>query len=199
MAMTSSKDAFSQTEAEECLRLIRKARKHGAFDTIMRRVRDLEDVELDEAWLGSPSGSMTDGSKRLREDSSANQVGMYVKQTTPYCAGQLVPAPPMPSSSEKPTPLPGTEGLPPGVADVTQWGKTLVAFGRYKGIKSYSEMYEATDSEISGYRAYCHSHYQSGSPGLRDLVEYFRARGDGSVASQSVIPGSKITRTYKNI
>ena len=82
---------------------------------------------------------------------------------------------------------------------MTQWGKTLVAFGRYKGIKSYSEMYEATDSEISGYRAYCHSHYQSGSPGLRDLVEYFRARGDGSVASQSVIPGSKITRTYKNI
>ena len=199
MAMTSSKDAFSQAEAEECLHLIRKARKHGAFDNIMRRVRDLEDVELDEAWLGTPTGSMTDGSKRLREDSSVNQVGMYVKQTTPYCAGQLVPVPPMPSSSDKPTPLPTTEGLPPGVANVTQWGKTLVAFGRYKGLKSYDEMYEATDSEIAGYRAYCHSHYQSGSPGLRDLVEYFRARGDGSMGSQSIIPGSKITRTYKNI
>ena len=56
----------------------------------MRRVRDVEDLALDEAWSPSLSGSMSDGSKRLREDKAPS---------TPvvYSSGYMTADPPMPS------------------------------------------------------------------------------------------------------
>ena len=54
----------------------------------------------------------------------------------------------------------------------------MVLFGKYKEL------------------LYCHSHFKSGSPGLRDLVNYTKARGFDS-ENQAVIPGSHLTRVCK--
>ena len=83
------------------------------------------------------------------------------------------------------------------MSSITQWGKTALSFGKYKGSKSYAEMFEGTSEDLASYRNYCQSHYQSGSPALKDLVDYFRARGMHHEASQSVIPGSTIRRVYQ--
>lgn len=193
--MSSGKEMFTQMEADECFRLIRKARKRGAFEAIMRRVRDVEDIELDEAWLASPSGSMTDGSKRLREKKVPIQAGMISPYAGAYSAGTAIPAVPCQLELRS---LGHVWWWKVCLQACQAWNKTLVAFGKYKGIKSYIEMYEASDPETSGYRASYHSHYSSGSAGLRDLVDYFKARGDSSTCTQAVIPGSAVPRTYKN-
>ena len=185
--------AFTPAEAEECCRLTMKARKCGAWDAIMHRVHDAEDLALGEAWSPSLSGSMSDGSKRLREDRAPSTPVVYGSGYYYTTAD-----PPMPSEKTLiPSSGPGGD-LPHGVLTITQWGKTAVSFGKYKGSKSYAEMFEGTSEDLASYRSYCQSHYQSGSPALRDLVDYFRARGMHHEASQSVIPGSTIRSVYKN-
>ncbi|CAK9014694.1 Putative transposon protein, partial [Durusdinium trenchii] len=169
-----------------------KARwKCGAWDAIMHRVRDAEDLALDEAWSPSLSGSMSDGSKRLREDRAPS---------TPvtYGSGYTTADPPMPSEKNLiASPSPGGE-LPHGVSTITQWGKTVVSFGKYKGSKSYAEMFESTSEDLASYRSYCQSHYQSGSPALRDLVDYFRTLRPERVKGR-VGRGDRVGRGFRQL
>ena len=77
-----------------------------------------------------------------------------------------------------------------------RWGQTLVSFGKFKDAKTYAELFDSKDASIASYRNYCVSHFKSGSPGLKDLVSYFKARGLDD-ASQCVIPGSHTSRHFR--
>ena len=68
MSAASATVKMTQAESEECCKLVLKARQCGVWDEILRRVRDYEDIRLDEAWLGAKSGPMSDGAKRLRDE-----------------------------------------------------------------------------------------------------------------------------------
>ncbi|CAK9019751.1 Putative transposon protein [Durusdinium trenchii] len=184
---------MTQAESEECCKLVLKARQCGVWDEILRRVRDYEDIRLDEAWLGAKSGPMSDGAKRLRDERSCSTAPTYSGGSM-----ALATAAPTPSTAKMPgTPHAEADKYPPGISSLEQWGKCMVAFGKYKGALSYSELFEGTADGMAGYRAWCLNHAQSGSAALKDLVAYLEIRGSSAGGSQDVIPGSSIARTFK--
>ena len=77
MAMSAGQRAFTPAETEEYFRLTMKARKCGAWDAIVRRIRNVEDLALDEALSPSLSGSISDGSKRLDKDKLPSSPMIY--------------------------------------------------------------------------------------------------------------------------
>lgn len=111
-----------------------------------------------------------------------------------------------PAPVEAPTPShatlqPGTPALPPGVGSVTRWGQTVISFGKYKNRLSYAAFKDSPKEEDVGYKNWMCNHYKSGSPPLRDLVDYSKAVGDETILpffeGQSVmIPGSNVHRRF---
>ena len=193
MSAASATVKMTQAESEECCKLVLKARQCGVWDEILRRVRDYEDIRLDEAWLGAKSGPMSDGAKRLRDERSCSTAPTYSGGSM-----ALATAAPTPSTAKMPgTPHAEADKYPPGISSLEQWGKCMVAFGKYKGALSYSELFEGTADGMAGYRAWCLNHAQSGSAALKDLVAYLEIRGSSAGGSQDVIPGSSIARTFK--
>ncbi|CAK9065318.1 Copia protein [Durusdinium trenchii] len=179
-------------EMEECTRLMVKARAAGAWPALMQRLTDIEDINADLAWSGSSAGTMGDGSKRLRDDARGGKPqDVYWSPVEP-----LVP-PPMPAAA-----LPTGSGypveslFPDGITSVDQWGATMFSFGKFKGTRSYEEVANSASSEMSSYRAFCTSHFATGSAGLKDFVKYLKARNMGD-RSNVVIPGSHVPRVFK--
>ena len=189
----NSKGVFTPAEADECFRLVLKARKCGAWDALMKRVQDVEDISLDLKWEGSPSGTMTDACKRLREEKKSTGPEMASYVASSVGATMPIPMPVSPEQAQSPYPQ---GNLPPGVTSISQWGSSLVAFGKYKGVKTYEEMRDPNDPDLASYRSYCVSHYKTGSPGLKDLVDYLNACGQ-SMSSGSMLPGSSIPRQFR--
>ena len=189
----NSKGVFTPAEADECFRLVLKARKCGAWDALTKRVQDVEDISLDLKWEGSPSGTMTDACKRLREEKKSTGPEMASYVASSVGATMPIPMPVSPVQAQSPYPQ---GNLPPGVTSISQWGSSLVAFGKYKGVKTYEEMRDPNDPDLASYRSYCVSHYKTGSPGLKDLVDYLNACGQ-SMSSGSMLPGSSIPRQFR--
>ena len=95
--------------------------------------------------------------------------------------------------------LPVTGDLPDGVKSMTQWGQTMVTFGKtYQGL-SYAEVIRNTKST---YWKFMVNSKQFG-PASRDFAAYIMARGllsgkDSEAPVQGpVIPGTTIPRTFK--
>ena len=195
--MASSKPSFTLAEADECVRLVRLARKAGWWKSVWQRVVGLDDLAEDLSWEAvSPNalaGSMTDGSKRLRDEGSTSKMVTYAPAGSGHDVMKNVPMPSTGYPVGAPSP---SVALPDGVPTVERWGQTLVSFGKFKDAKTYAELFDSTDASIASYRNYCVSHFKSGSPGLKDLVSYFKARGLND-ASQCVIPGSHTSRHFR--
>lgn len=195
MATHEGKSNFTLAEAEECVKLMVKARRCGVWDSLLRRVIDTEDVAEELAWeklsAGPSGGTMNDSSKRLRDDPGYS--------TTPYApaASDLTSLmSPMPSTGGKASILTPSIELPSGVESLAQWGQTLVSFGKYKGMLSYHELMTSNSEGMESYRQFLYSHAKSGSAGLKDVVNYMRAHG-GASNDMPKIPGSQMPRTYK--
>ena len=197
------KAPWTVDDFDMCVTLVTKARYHRVFDNVMNRVNRIENgtqthfaacglSDGDYAGcleMGKGAGAMTDASKRLRGDNDIGTGSTYAG----YAVAEM--STPMPLGSRL---IPETAVLPPGVASLQDWGEYKVAFGKYKKIKTYREIYEVVTEEARDYRKYLFSHYESGSPQLRDLVHYLRAMGygrDQQVYTGPVIPGTSITRT----
>ncbi|CAK9008016.1 unnamed protein product, partial [Durusdinium trenchii] len=118
----------------------------------MKRVQDVEDISLDLKWEGSPSGTMTDACKRLREEKKSTGPEMASYVASSVGATMPIPMPVSPEQAQSPYPQ---GNLPPGVTSISQWGSSLVAFGKYKGVKTYEEMRDPNDPDLASYRSYC--------------------------------------------
>ncbi|CAK9069992.1 Retrovirus-related Pol polyprotein from transposon RE1 (Retro element 1) (AtRE1) [Includes: Protease RE1, partial [Durusdinium trenchii] len=180
-------------EHDECARLILKARRLGAWKSVWQQVIDTEDLIHDgpEPTNRSPSGTMSDGSKRLRDEHHHG----HASAGTPYHAGLENELPgPMPSSSGGKNKIMVPDALlPPGISSLDQWGQCYMSFGKFKDVKTYREVFESKDESMAGYRKFCMSHCESGSAGLKDFVHYMNSRGIED-PDQTVIPGSGIRR-----
>ncbi|CAK9108063.1 Ankyrin repeat domain-containing protein 17 [Durusdinium trenchii] len=163
--------------------------KCGAWDALMKRVQDVEDISLDLKWEGSPSGTMTDACKRLREEKKSTGPEMASYVASSVGATMPIPMPVSPEQAQSPYPQ---GNLPPGVTSISQWGSSLVAFGKYKGVKTYEEMRDPNDPDLASYRSYCVSHYKTGSPGLKDLVDYLNACGARAVLKLLRGPSARV-------
>ena len=69
MAVSNTKQLFTLSEAEECVRLVCKARQAGAWKSIWQRVINMEDLAEDLSWEPvsgkSLAGAMTGGFVRM--------------------------------------------------------------------------------------------------------------------------------------
>lgn len=95
---------------------------------------------------------MTDGSKRLGGNDEAAKM-------TPCAAAafrsELLPPPmPMSSAGDKTPVLAPRIALPHGVPSFERWGQTVVSLGKFKGAKTYAELAENADPDISSYKTY---------------------------------------------
>ena len=89
--------------------------------------------------------------------------------------------------------------LPPGVDTLSQWGKTLVSFGQYKGKYSYYEI--ASGSSFWDYKKWVRTHIKPGTSkgAALDFAAYLRAYDKEHGRSQlPVFPGTSIPRQFKD-
>ena len=78
------------------------------------------------------AGSMTDGSKRLRDEGSASKMVTYAPAGSGHDVMKNVPMPSTGYPVGAPSP---SVALPDGVPTVERWGQTLVSFGKFKDAK----------------------------------------------------------------
>ncbi|CAE7550350.1 unnamed protein product [Symbiodinium microadriaticum] len=89
--------------------------------------------------------------------------------------------------------------LPDGVHTMSQWGDTLVDFGKLKGQGwSYDGVACNTSKEICGYRKWILDHVNQMSGPCRDLGNYLlRMQADGRLpGTPNMIPGTDSVRSY---
>ena len=74
-------------------------------------------------------------------------------------------------------------------------------FGKYKKVKTYRDILQEMTEDAKSYRRYLLSHYEYGSPQLRDLVKYLEAMAamgysnEDDLHSGPIIPVTSIART----
>ena len=88
--------------------------------------------------------------------------------------------------------------LPPGVDSLSQWGRTMMSFGQYKGKYCYHEI--ASGASFWDYKKWVRTHVKPGSSkgAALDFAAYLRAYDKEHGCSQlPVFPGTSIPRQYK--
>ena len=109
---------------------------------------------------------------------------------------------PFPSNVENIPTQSSLPAFPPGIINMTQWGKTRIAFGKYKGRNwSYEDLLSAKDDESRSYVRWCRARASTASGDLRDLASYlFRHEMETSHTSMTTsprIPGTDRVREFK--
>lgn len=149
-------------------------------------------------------GAMTDGSKRLRESNQPEEEWervVYAEPSSSMSEERL-------SANKKSDQLPlmpaaknmtGGVPLPPGVADLTDWGRTVCKLPRVaKQGYSYSEMLDKPGLE--GYLLWVFQHGQNRGGRLEDLANYLKAVGFAqhiNAKEDQSFPGSSEQRQRK--
>ena len=185
---------WSFEEEAACRSLMGKAYEVGRLDELVADVKSahswdaIEDLPQNS---NSYAGAMKDASKKLCES-----------EPLPSNLGSMIPGPASTTVTvEAPGQLP--MNLPPGVASLSQWGKCLIAFGKFKRRATYESL--AMNEGQGQYKTWLANHYRNGSPEHRDLVHYLHCTNDPHIMkatiqttmSQAVIvPGSKVERIF---
>ena len=145
---------WSIDDHDRCVELVLRARQRGAFDLVMNRVRRVEEgLQADLAAVGltdgdyakcdeicakgiSGHGAMTDASKR-----SHAAVDLDENDDDVETQGYVMPQPSSPPMSHDQYEVPVKVTFPPGVQSLQEWGSFKVTFGKFKGKKSYYQVY----------------------------------------------------------
>lgn len=139
------------------------------------------------AQSGAKGGAMNDGSKRryVDEESVASmdnpwiEIGEKSHLKVDYSSVEL--------------------DLPMGVSSLEQWGRTVIAFGKYAEANvTYNEV--LTAPEYAGYRKWCKSHLTTHTAGkiAMDFVKYRDAYEKKSNTDSGLLfPGTDVERRFK--
>ena len=157
--------------------------QHDMNDSTKRRESGDEDASKSAKRLLSSTMSE---SKGLGSDSNPLSMAYNVP---------MAPSPFIPNlgSSDEP-PL-----FPEGINDLSQWGDTLIVFGKFKNRgMSYHDLVTSDDPEMVGYVKWCMSHGESADGHLKDLVQFMTFYGvvNGN-RKAPCIPGTKTKRIFK--
>ena len=214
-------DKWTLGEFDQCVHLVGKARRLGVYDSVMNRVKRIENglqvefmangladgdlvgvdftesARVEAARVSQAAGAMTDAAKRrggpLEESPVAKTA---LAKASPYASPSGVLVPPMPSYDSTGHEM-HLSPLPTGISSLRQWGDNLVTFGKYAKKKRYHEILNGTADEFVSYRKYLLSHYESGSALLRDLVNFMKASGFTHESDdRPCIPGTHVPRSY---
>lgn len=125
-------------------------------------------------WSAAPDpGAMFDASQRLRSSS------LHCRVAASSPGRQCHPMPlcrPDPAS-------------PTGIRDMTQWGRALISFGKFKGKRGLRPSTKSDD------RQYKTCHYAQGLPQLRDLVDYLKKMRDEAAVAMTAHQNVAIAST----
>ena len=193
-----ARNTKSQNLAEQMQVLIQKARDENRMEEIMQVIRANTGVFDVSASAGPMPGSMTDASKRLREDAWEMISGGpdTPPQPMPVSTHAAVQPPMRPSSSgggyATTSEPPSSAGLPKGLTSVEEWGKTLCQLPKVAKLHlSYAELVirAQTDKEINTYLGEYILNHKTSSLKVADLKQYLQYVG--FVKDQKTyIPGS---------
>lgn len=194
-------EPWTTEDMAQSVQLLVKAHRHGRTEEVLKAV-DIECRKLSEC---ESRQDMNDSTKRLRDDPSSSggygqpaRVGM---STYRMHAESIGPSPPMPMSSSPVTVVADENPLPPGVPSLEKWGQSLISFGKYAPKKViYKELLDDVSTEVMSYKKYLFDHFETGSPGLRDLVSYMKASGFDYYRDYAGtrIPGSQHIRKFRS-
>ena len=177
-------------EDSESLRLLlSKAQRNGVLEQWT-----LGDSEFE---LVDPpvTGAMTDASKRRTADPGRSSEQSLA--AVPVAKAKAEPRPPTPVPEDR---FRGT--LPPGVPSLSDWGTTLLEFGKYADMNwSYLELVTNEEPRVKQYCQWVVSHKNAkSSPLFIDLADYlscyFQAM-DAATTSGITYPGSAVPRRTK--
>ena len=90
--------------------------------------------------------------------------------------------------------------FPPGVADLSTWGSTILEFGKFGGIEfTYEDLMRSGEKEHKSYVKWCVSQADSSEGRLRDLCLYLVAYENvtGTMEQRPVIPGTTEVRRLR--
>lgn len=190
-----ARNTKSQNLAEQMQALIQKARDENRMEEIMQVIHANTGAFAVSASAGPMPGSMTDASKRLREDAWEMISGASDSppQPMPVSTNAAVQPPMRPSSSgggytttSEPT------ALPKGITSVEQWGKTLCQLPKVAKLHlSYAELVTLaqTDKEINTYLGDYILNHKTSSLKVADFKQYLQYIGFGK-DQKTYIPGS---------
>ena len=86
--------------------------------------------------------------------------------------------------------------FPEDISSWEQWGRTIIAFGKYNGRKiSYNNLAESTDPAFRDYRQWVLSRVNTSSGQCQDLGRFLRVY-DLKNGVPKTIPGTNMIRTY---
>ena len=96
-------------------------------------------------------------------------------------------------------PKPSPEGLPPDVKNLTEWGSTIIQFGKFRNSNlTYEELALSDTKETNSYKVWVVSHIGQTTGQCQDLGQFLKAyTAAGFGSKQSVIPGTTQVRKFK--
>ncbi|CAK9058881.1 unnamed protein product [Durusdinium trenchii] len=171
---------------------------------------------LPEKGALQSAGAMHDGSKRrwVAEPEAASEWEQVNTESAPSYAGKvrmddtlfeealvaaLDASPVIGAASQKEADNDLPVDLPPGVDSLTQWGRTMMSFGQYKGKYCYHEI--ASGASFWDYKKWVRTHIKPGASkgAALDFASYLRAYDKEHGRSQlPVFPGTSIPRQFKD-
>ena len=197
--------SWTTDDYDQCVDLVIRARHRGALPDVMRRVHRIENgqqasflasglADGDYAMCDEISGlgAMTDAAKRNRSDDEEDDK-TYCKVNREHGPSAHSYAPgSMPGGS----PLKSTQ-LPLGINSLEEWGTFKVPFGKFKGKKTYYDIFSDNSDEMETYRnTYLLPRRESGSALLKDLVQYLDAmKYEQGNQQMPLIPGTNVRRS----
>ena len=165
--------------------------------------------ELSSQWslADETPSAMSDASKRRLEEYVPPPVKSDV--TTAYTRVPVpcstFAGPPTPGSPTAEVNLGSTKKgkailLPPGVTSLSNWGETMLEFGKY-GAKDwcYEDLRQNSDKDVVSYVKWCKSQADAAEGRLRDLCLFLVACDNvsGTAAQRPVIPGASEVRRFR--
>ena len=88
--------------------------------------------------------------------------------------------------------------FPPGIQSLSQWGTTLIEFGKFKNQNmSYLAVAESMDDDVKTYRQWVVTRRTSTSGQCKDLGNYLAMMAEaGRLDEGAVIPGTSVNRRF---
>lgn len=187
-------DQWTKEDHKKAITLIGKACRLGVWEKVYQDA--ISQRSADELFE-LVDGSMNDSSKRLRE-SPTHETKPNSSSYAPVVAPSQM-ATPLPSAAMPLMPT-GTTPFPEGVTSMSQWGSSLVAFGKFKDLKTCEEVRTETNDEVMSYKKYMYSHRRTCSGAMKDLINYLNAHSsDWHVKPNvTVIPGTNVARAFRS-
>eukprot|EP00435_Cladocopium_sp_Y103_P026818 s1587_g6.t1 len=154
-----------QLSLEVIRALLRQARSDGSIHEVLAMLMTDSHENDDFELLGSEASSMTDACKRrMCDPPQDSESSMSGDQSTKGITGQ--------------SPHSYGAKLPSGVKDLTEWGATVLAVGKYSRLGySYDEMFESSALDHVSYRDWLltQKFRVDLTPPMKDFVRYLIA------------------------